>query len=471
MTGADPAAASGTEEAARAARGGPKGREGALVATVALGSMLAPLNSTMIAVALPRIIAGFHAGVATAAWLVTMYLIAMGTLQPVAGKLGDRLGRRRMILTGMALFALSSLGAALSGDLLALFVFRALQAASGAVALPNGTALLGAAIPQGRRGARFGLVGSATSTAAAVGPALGGVLVGLADWRAIFLVNVLILVPALIVGWRALPPDGPPPPGRPFDVGGAVALPAVLAGLAVALGRIGAGTARAARLLPAGGAAVAVALGLLLWHESRHPDPVLQPRFFARRSFAAATAAVCLSNLAMYSTLLAVPLLLAGRPGWTSARVGVVLAALSALTAACAPAGGRLADRFGRRWPTLAGLVLFAAGLAPLAGGAWNEAATLVACLACAGAGLGLAGSGMQTAALEAVPPRQAGAAAGAYSASRYLGSIAGSSVLAALVAPAVGRGGEAPVFILVALAAAASALAAALLEDRPREA
>jgi len=439
------------------------------VATVALGAMLAPLNSTMIAIALPRLVVAFHTSVATVAWLVTMYLIAMATLQPVAGKLGDRVGRRRLILAGLALFGLSSAAAALSTDLPALFAFRALQAVSGAVALPNGSALLRAVIPAERRGAGFGLISSATSLAAAAGPPLGGLLVGLADWRSIFYVNVLVVVPALLIGWRSLPESGRPAGRRPFDVYGAIGLSAALAGLAAVLNHIGHGGLGAWRALAAGGAAVAAGLGLLLGYEARQPDPVLQPRFFARRSFAAATAAVMLSNLAMYSTLLAVPLLLEARPGFSSARVGLVLSAMSALTAAAAPLGGRLADRLGRRRPAAAGLSLLAVAMLLVAAGASGSARDLVVCLGLAGAGLGLSGAGVQTAALEAVAPGQAGAAAGVYSTARYLGSIIGSSVLAVLLAP--GPGERSPIFVLVAAAASASALAALLLEDRPREA
>ena len=101
--------------------------------------------------------------------------------------------------------------------------------------------------------------------------------------------------------------------------------------------------------------------------ELQHPDPVLQPRFFRHRTFAAANAAIALSNLAMYTTLLAIPILLSRRAGWRSAEVGLVLAAMSAGMVVFAPLGGRLADRLGRRWPTVAGLALLTIGLVPLA--------------------------------------------------------------------------------------------------------
>ena len=171
------------------------GREDVLVATVALGAVLAPLNSTMIAVALPAIADELAAGPAAAGWLVTAYLIAMASLQPVAGRLGDRLGRRRLILWGLAGFGLASLAATLAPNLPLLIVLRVAQAVSGAVVLPNGDALLREIVPDERRAGRFGLIGSAIGLAAAVGPLVGGALVSTTGWRAMFAINLLLVVP------------------------------------------------------------------------------------------------------------------------------------------------------------------------------------------------------------------------------------------------------------------------------------
>ncbi|MEJ2287648.1 MAG: MFS transporter [Deinococcales bacterium] len=161
-------------------RTGPE--EVRLVVAVALATMLAPLNSTMIAVALPPIAARFGAG-ASVPWLVTGYLIAMASLQPVAGKLGDRFGRRPLMLGGLALFALASLGAALAPGFGWLLAMRVLQGVAGAIAFPNGAAMLREAVPDARRGARFGLVGAGAGLAAAVGPPLAGVLVWSSGWQ------------------------------------------------------------------------------------------------------------------------------------------------------------------------------------------------------------------------------------------------------------------------------------------------
>src|SRR5579885_3318760 len=206
-----------------------------ILTTSALATMLAPLNSTMIAVALPSIMAEFGASVAAAGWLVTGYLVGMAALQPVAGKLGDRFGRRRLILAGLGYFAVASLGATLATSLPMLIAFRVQQAIAGAIALPNGTALVREVLPAERRASGFGMVGGAVALAAAAGPPLGGLLVGAFGWRSIFFANVPMIAAALALGWWALPTTGRTRRLGPFDLAGAVELSALLLGLAVML--------------------------------------------------------------------------------------------------------------------------------------------------------------------------------------------------------------------------------------------
>ncbi|HWC25567.1 MAG TPA: MFS transporter [Solirubrobacteraceae bacterium] len=377
---------------------------------MALGGTLLPLNSTMIAVALPDIASGTGGGVAAASWLVTSYVVAMAVLAPFAGRLGDRLGRRRVLLWGLAAFAVASALAGLAPSLGLLIAARLGQAVAGSLVFPNAMALLRDALPAGRRAAGFGLTGSAVGAAAAVGPAVGGVLVGALGWRAIFLVNVPVVAAALALSLRALP-RAPAVAQRPI-----AAAPAAADGPG--------------------------------W---------LQP--LRAPVFRAATAAVGLSNLAMYGTLLAVPVVLAGRAGWSAADAGLALAMLSVAMVAIAPLGGRVADRRGHRLPAAGGLVLLTAAEAALAAmGSAASAVGLTGALLIAGIGLGLANSALQTSAIEAVAQRDAGFAAGLFSTGRYAGSVVSALLLAALLG---GGDHAAAFFAIVAAAAAASALLA----------
>jgi MFS family permease len=179
--------------------------ERAVLLTAALGTMLMPLNSTMIAVALPDVVNDLDVSLSSTAWLVSGYLIAQASLQPLAGKLGDRLGRRPLILAGLASFALASLGAALAPSLAVLIAFRVAQAVTGALVFPNAIALVRELLPEARRGTVFGIIGSAIGLAAAGGPPLGGVLVALGGWRAIFLVNLPWVAVAIWLALRSVP--------------------------------------------------------------------------------------------------------------------------------------------------------------------------------------------------------------------------------------------------------------------------
>jgi len=174
----------------------------AFVIAVALGNLLVPLNSTMIVVALPLIGRDLGADRVTLAWLVTSYLIAMASLQPIAGRLGDRFGRRRFMLGALVYFIVASVGAALAPNLLVLVLFRLQQAIAAAAVVPNSLALLRGRSVDGKAGTYFGISGATTSIGAAIGPLLGGLLAAI-DWRLIFLVNLPL---------AGLPPPPPPPP-------------------------------------------------------------------------------------------------------------------------------------------------------------------------------------------------------------------------------------------------------------------
>ena len=407
-------------------------RERAILFTVGFGGMLVPLNSTMIAVAVPNITQQLGASVSQTGWLVTAYLITMAALPPITGKLGDRYGRRAFLLAGYVLFAAASVGAAMSSDIWTLIGFRGGQAVAGAIIFPNGTALLREIVPVERRGASFGLLGSSIAFGAAVGPPLGGLLVEVGGWPALFWANLPIIGVLLLVAWRTIPGVRPPPRAAGFDLLGATILAVVLAAGAWLLTRVRDVTPAAAEVAVA---IVVVGTVLFLARELRYPDPVVQPRFFRRRPFASATGAIALSNLTMYALLLAVPLLLDRRGGFSEAQIGLVLMSMSVGMVLLAPIGGRLSDHLGRRWPAVGGMVLLTGGVGALALlGPDVDTGVLVTALIVSGIGLGMGSGSMQTAAVEALDVQHAGMAAAASGTSRYVGSIVGAAVLAGLV-------------------------------------
>jgi EmrB/QacA subfamily drug resistance transporter len=410
-----------------------------LLLAIGLGNTLAPLNSTMIAVALPRIQGDLDVSVTQTAWLVTIYLAAMAAGQPIGGRIGDLFGRRRVYLFGLVWFAAASVACAFAPNLLVLVIFRTQQALAGALTFPNGAAIVREVIPPGRRGSAFGIIGMAVATAAAIGPPLGGILVHAFGWQAIFWANVPIIALALALNIRHLPQPRPTDRARPaFDTTGSILFALSLSGL-IALPAL----LRDDRVAPAA-LALIVTLGLaaaFVRCELRVEHPVVDIRFFARRAFAAACASIALSNSVMYVTLLALPLYMTEIRGDSERVVGLTLMAMSALAAVTGPVGGRMTDTRGRWAPAVAGGVGLLAGAAILAGAIDSGLLPIVIGLTVMGLGVGIQGAPVQTAAVESAPLAQAGSAAGIFSTSRYVGSVIGATLLAIIFATDPGPG------------------------------
>ncbi len=441
--------------------------ERALIVSLSLGALLIPFNTTMIAIVLRQLRTDLGVDAASAGWLITAYLITMACLQPIAGKLGDRWGRRPLILGGLAWFGIASAGAALAPNLAILLLFRVQQSIAGALAIPNGMALVREAIPAERRAGRFGQLAAAMALGGAIGPPASGLLLQPIGWRGLFACSVPLALLAVLLGWRSVPRGGGQRTSAPLDLLGLTLLPAVLAGAAwLLMGSRG----LALPIVLAAVLALVVAGALFCRHEFRHPDPVLQPRLFRHRAFTAATSTIALTDLATFTTLLAMPELLGKWAGWDNTQIGLALMALSGTTIVFAPLGGRLADRVGRRWPAVAGLAALTVGEAILAlTHTTISGAVVIGALGLIGAGWGIAAPGLQTAAIEAVEPDEVGVASGVMSAGRFLGSIAGASLFVSLLGAAqAGSGAFGPLFLCIVAAALLATVASLGLHDRP---
>ena len=382
----------------------------------------------MIALALSPIAHSFHVSIGSATWLVSAYLVAMAVVQPLGGRMGDLLGHRRAFLAGLAGFALCSAAASLAQDFPLLVALRVAQAVAGGTMAPNAAALIRTATDSETRGRVFGWFGTGMGLAAAVGPPVGGLLVGSAGWRMIFVVNLPLAAIAFLLALWAIERDAPRERRPRFDIFGAAGATLVLGCFVATLFLVPRSTAAAAAL----GAAFVVVGFLLVRRERRIDDPFLEVALFRRRAYAAATATIFLLNLCMYSLLLLVPVLMERRLGLSASGAGAVVAALSVAMMAGSPAGGTLSDRRGRRFPVVIGSIAIAAGLTGLVAivGAPSVGSVAVG-LAVVGLGVGIAGASLQATAVEAAPHRLAGAAAGLFMTARYAGGIAAAGLTA----------------------------------------
>ncbi len=405
-----------------------------LLAIVSLGALLAPLNSTMIAVALPGIRGDFGVSHAALGWLVSAYLVAMAVSQPVAGRLGDQLGRRRLFRVSLVAFLACSLLAALAPSFAVLVILRTGQAIAGAALVPNGMGMLRIATPTSRLGRMNGLTGAIMGISAASGPLIGAAVIASGSWRGIFLVNVPFVVAALVLLAAFGPKDQAARARAHLDLPGIALLAASLVVVTLLLNE------RGSTVGPGGAAfwvsALALIAAALAWSQRRTRAPVAEWGLFRSFSFSSATLYILLTNLVMYTTLLAIPFFVTEFQGRAAGTTGLLLGAMSVSMAAVAPLSGALADRDGRRRPALLGASAALVGVTALLLGLREDTsyAYLASGLVVVGLGIGIGTGPATTAAIEAAPRSIAAGAAGTNAMMRYAGSILGAGLLAGVL-------------------------------------
>jgi EmrB/QacA subfamily drug resistance transporter len=419
---------------------------------VASGSILVPLNSTMLAVALPGVMDEFGLGPATVATLVSLYLGAVAIALPVSGSLEDRYGARPTFLVGVLGFGAASLLAAVSGSFVLLQAARVLQAAMGALVSTSAAVLVREAAPADRRGEAFGVFDLLTSTSAAIGPFVGGILVGAFGWRSMFVLAIPIAIVATgIVGLLLRPAVAVvarrPSERRPVDVAGLVLLGLAIAAFLVLLRGPDAGPAWVVALV----AIVPLALAFVRV-ELRSPRPAVDPRLFRVPAFSAAVAGIFGATVILHGSFVLVPLLVERLLRQTPQVTGLVLLGIAGVAAVVAPFGGRLSDRTGRRNVVVLGSLIGAVALV----GLWlpvgtSSALAVAVLLGVMGFGNGLT-SPRQVAALESTGRERIGMAAGTYYTGRYLGGVVGAAVAGAVLGSTVTAAGVSSAFGVLAL-------------------
>lgn len=402
---------------------------------VSLGALLAPLNSTMIAVALPEIRNDFGLANSTVSWLIASYLIAMAVVQPAAGRLGDELGRLRVFRFALVAFLVFSLAAIASPNFLLLVLFRTLQALAGAVLIPNGIGILRASVPAHRFGTYGGFNSAVIGSTAALGPLLGAAIIVFAPWRMLFLANVPFVLAALLLTTRVTDDQRRSPTrSAGIDPAGFVLFAFVLASATWAFGSMRGGNADTAALT---GILAVAATFIFAGHQSWTRSPVASWSLFRNRSFVGASVHILLMNLVMYTTLLAIPFFIIDFQDRSATSAGLLIGAMAALQAVSAPLAGRISDSIGRRLPTLfSSVVAVVAALLLLLGLNENTSFWYIAvAVTVLGVGVGVGFVTAAAAATESVGIALSGSAAGTQSMMRYVGSIVGTGVLTGLLA------------------------------------
>jgi len=452
------ALAAATITAPAAAASHPRG----VLATTVLASSLAVVDGSIVNVGLPAIAKSFAADGASLSWVISGYLLPLSALLLLGGAAGDRFGHRRLLLTGVGLFSAASLLCAAASSLPWLIAARVFQGVGAAMLMPTSLAILGSSFSGDARGRAIGIWAAAGSVTGAIGPLVGGWLIDVVGWRAMFLVNVPIAAAALVFALRYVQ-DAPNVDHRRLDVAGALLATAGLAcltwGLTAASGHAGLRGWSVAALVVG-----AVLFALFLALQRRRGERAMMPlQLFAAPRFVGLTLVTFLLYGGLGGLTVLVPYVLIQIAGYSATAAGAALLPILIVIALMSPTLGRIAGRLGPRRPLTVGPLLVALGFVLITrvdpgGSYWTT--TLPAMLVIA-FGMACAVAPLTSAVLDSVQPDHTGIASGLNSAVARTGGLVSTALLSFILAA---QGAVLQrLFEVAMLCAAAAALAAAV--------
>jgi EmrB/QacA subfamily drug resistance transporter len=409
------------------------------LASLSLSMLLSSLGTSIANVALPTLTQAFAASFQDVQWVVLAYLLAITTLIVSVGRLGDIVGRRRLLLAGLFLFTAASVLCGVAPTLWWLVAARMMQGLGAAIMMALTIAFVGETVPKDRTGSAMGLLGTMSAIGTALGPSLGGILIAGLGWRSIFLVNLPLGALALLLAYRHLPVDRQMPKAEQagFDIMGTLLLALTLAAyaLAMTIGRGRFGPLNIALLF-----AAALGVGLFVFAERRAASPLIRLAMFRDPVLSANLAMSALVATVIMATLVVGPFYLSRGLGLDAAIVGLVVSVAPVVVALTGVPAGRLTDRFGAGRITIVGLVGLVAGCIILS----TMPTTLgipgyIVPLAVIATGYALFQTANNTDVMADIPHDQRGVISGMLNLARNLGLVTGTAVMGAVFALASG--------------------------------
>jgi len=415
------------------AKAGRPDAKWAILAAVMLGSIMGPLDGSIVNTVLPSITEYFRTDISIAQWVPTVYLLTISCLILLYGRLGDMIGYRTVFLSGLAAFTLTSVLCGASQSIWMLIAFRALQGLAAGMMMSVGYAIVTTAFPPQERGKALGIYAISIAVGLGLGPTLGGLIAQHLSWRYVFFINVPIGITAVFWGYRIIPQSVRKADQR-LDIWGAAAAFLFLTSLLLYANRgddWGWTAPESIVLL-----ATALASGaVFIWIERKAAQPMLNLSLFANRVFAFANLSALLNFMATYAFVFLTPFYLSIVLHYDILKIGLVMAASPVATLVVAPLSGALSDRIGTRPLAFCGMCLSAAGLILLSRlQASSNALDVAWRLAIAGAGAGLFGSPNNSAVMGSVPMVHLGIASGILAAMRNVGMVLGIAVAGAVL-------------------------------------
>jgi EmrB/QacA subfamily drug resistance transporter len=400
------------------------------LAIVSIGLFMVVLDNLVVTVALPSIHRELGASIQALEWTVNAYVLAYAVFLLTGSALGDRLGRKRMFIAGIALFTASSAAAALAPSIGLLVAARAVQGFGAAIATPLTLTLLADAFPPAKRGLALGVWSGVSGIAVALGPLVGGAVVELASWHWIFWINVPIGIALIPLAMSRLRESHGP--SKHLDLNGLALASSGLFGIVYGLVRSQSLGWTSTEVVVSLAAGVLLAIAFVAW-ELRTEQPMLPMRFFANRAFTVTNVVSLSMYFGMFGSIFFLSQFLQNVLHNSPLQAGVKLLVWTGATMIVSPLAGFFSERYGSRLFMVAGLGLQAVALGWLATLASVDQTytSMIAPFVLAGAGMSLVFAPSANAVLSSVRTDQAGQASGATNAIRELGGVLGVSVLA----------------------------------------
>jgi EmrB/QacA subfamily drug resistance transporter len=406
-----------------------------ILAICCMSLLIVGLDVTIVNVALPSIGRELHTSVSGLQWTIDAYTLVLASLLMLSGSMGDRLGRKRVFSLGLVLFTFGSLLCSVAPTLGALVAFRMMQAVGGSMLNPVAMSIIRNVFTDARERAQaIGVWGATVGISLALGPVLGGALVGSVGWRAIFWINIPVGLAALALTLRFVPESRAPHPQR-LDPVGQVLVIVMFGALTYAIiegPKAGWLSTQSVALF----ALAAVTLAALVAYERRRREPLLELRFFRSIPFSSASVIAICAFAALGGFLFLNTLYLQEVRGLSALQAGLCTLPIAAMTLIFAPVSGRIVGHRGPRIGLLVGGVGLTLGAALLTGlGAHTSIASLVPAYLIFGVGFGMVNPPITNTAVAGMPATQAGVAAAVASTSRVLGQTLGVAVVGAIAA------------------------------------
>lgn len=420
-----------------------------VLAICCMSLLIVSIDNTVLNVALPSMQRELHASTSGLQWTIDAYTLVLASLLMLAGSTADRIGRKRIFMTGLIVFSVGSLLCSLAPNLELLIVFRMVQAVGGSMLNPVAMSIITNTFTDPRERARaIGVWGAVVGISMAAGPLVGGLLVESVGWRSIFWVNLPVGLAALLLTLRFVPESRAPKARRPDPVGQVLVI-ALFGSLTYAI--IEAPEASLARVVPFAVVALAALLGLLAY-EPRRAEPLIDLRFFRSAPFSGATVIAVSAFAALGGFLFLSTLYLQNVRGLDALHAGLWMLPMALPTFLCAPLSGRLVGSRGPRLPLLvAGAAMTVSAVLFAAFEAETSNVTLVIGYVLFGIGFGFVNAPITNTAVSGMPRAQAGVAAAVASTSRQLGQTLGVAVVGALLASGIGSSGYKDTFVSAA--------------------